>query len=283
MQHVLPLAPTILVTGANGRVGQLVRRAWPMRPGPRLFTLSRKWGADIVWSPGHGLPCTLPRCSAVIALWGVTHGSPRDLSCNTELAHRATDLAHATGATRLFHMSSAAVYGPGRALYEDASPRPVSDYGRAKAAMEDAVLRLAERDPGLRQCCLRVGNILGACQLTPALCGTGPVTLDQHPGGYGPRRSYVDATGLALILAGLLALPAQRLPPVLNLATSSTLDMQDIARAARVPILWRTPAADALPDVTLDLSRLAGLLPDHPLELSAAALVTRWRQCLIPA
>lgn len=282
MLYVAP-QPRVLLTGSNGRVGRLLRRVWAVETGPGLATLSRRSGADFIWLPGKPLPRALPHCTAVIALWGVTGGSPRDLACNTELAHRASELAHAVGATRLFHLSSAAVYGPGRALSEEAVLRPVSDYGRAKAIMEETVATLAARDPDLRHCCLRIGNILGACQLTASLRGTAPVTLDRHIGGYGPRRSYVDPIGLARIFTALLALPAYRLPPILNLATCGTLDMQDLARATGAPILWRSPATDALPEVTLDLSRLAALLPDHPADMTAAALVARWRQCLTPA
>ncbi len=263
-----------------GRVLVAPRRLHPPE-GARFVALSRRAGADLAWQPGEAPPPDLPRAEAVLALWGVTAGSPDDLAMNAALARHARDLARASGAARIIHLSSAAVYGPGTDLSETMPPMPRSDYGRAKQDMEQAVARMAAED-GLHHCCIRLGNLLGACSLSPAL-RKGHVTLDCFANGHGPQRSYIAPGTLAGVLTALLELPSAHLPLVLNLASAPPVFMEDLARAAGARITWRPAPGTAVPAVTLDTTRLTRLLPGLPLTADAAALVADWRKSEGPA
>lgn len=262
----------ILVTGAGGRVGQLVLRALAGAPdAPRIVTLSRSPGADVVWSPVTA-PCPpVPTCDAVLALWGVTSGDDAALASNSALARQARRAAIAAGASRVIHLSSAAVYGGGLDLRESDPARPVSAYGRAKRAMEHTIAALPRRE-GLSHCCLRLANVLGADSLTPALASGAPVTLDRFADGHGPLRSYISSAALARVLLALTRLPASRLPPLLNVASAPPLRMETLVRAAGRQLAWRPAADDALAAVTLDGSALSALLPALPPDSDVMAL-----------
>jgi len=261
----------VLVTGANGQVGRMVLRALDLMDAPRPVTLSRRSCADIVWLPETG-PCPpLPDCDAVLALWGVTSGNDTALARNSDLARAARRIALAAGASRVIHLSSAAVYGAGLDLREDAPARPVSAYGRAKLAMERTIAAFPRRE-GLCHCILRVANVLGADSLTPALANGAPVTLDRFADGHGPLRSYVSPAALAQVLLALTRLPASRLPPLLNVASAPPLRMETMVRATGRQLAWRPAPGDALAAVTLDISALSALLPALPPDRDVLAL-----------
>lgn len=251
-----------LVTGSQGRLGRLLRCAWRHAPpcgGPRPLWQSRHAPADLVWSPGASLT-DAPACDTVIALWGVTGGSAANLSVNTDLAFHSLRLARATGASRVLHLSSAAIYGPGTGHQEAQPPAPVTPYGHAKMTMEDTIRHW--QDGPIRHCRLRLANVVGAESLAAALQPPGrPVTLDRFADGRGPRRSYIAPGDLARVLAGLAALPLQWLPSVLNVTAPCPIGMEDLARAAGCPVTWHTAPHSAVPEVSLDGARLAALLP----------------------
>ncbi|MCZ0810907.1 SDR family oxidoreductase [Roseovarius sp. EGI FJ00037] len=259
------------MTGANGQVGRLVLRALVDMDAPRPVTLSRRSGADIVWTPDTG-PCPpMPDCDAVLALWGVTSGDDAALARNSDLARQARRIALAAGASRVIHLSSAAVYGAGLGLRESDPARPVSAYGRAKLAMERTIAAFPRRE-GLCHCCLRVANVLGADSLTPALASGAPVVLDRFGDGRGPLRSYVSPASLARVLLALTRLPASRLPPLLNVASAPALRMETLVRAAGREVAWRPAPDGALAAVTLDASALNALMPALPPDGDVVAL-----------
>src|SRR6056297_3476357 len=101
--------PRCLLTGANGRLGRLLRKAWPRDGACRPIWLSRHPPADLCWSPEAALP-ECPPCAAVIALWGQTTGDATDLAQNVALVAQGVRLAHACGARRVLHLSTAAIY-----------------------------------------------------------------------------------------------------------------------------------------------------------------------------
>ncbi|MDT8327310.1 MAG: NAD-dependent epimerase/dehydratase family protein [Roseovarius sp.] len=248
-----------LITGSNGRLGQLLQRGWRGFAGPAPLWMARRGAADILWSPGQPIP-TLPPIGTVIALWGRTSGSAAELSQNVELVAHAEALARASGAVRVLHFSSAAIYGAGRDLDETACPAPLNPYGHAKIAMEEAIAALPRR--AIRHCALRLANVVGADSLAGALAPQeAPIILDRFADGHGPRRSYVAPGDLARILHTLAALPANALPATLNVTGPVPIRMEDLARAARRPVVWRDAPDSACQEVTLDASRLAHLLP----------------------
>lgn len=271
-----PQKPRILVTGANGRLGGLLRNAWAGQTGLpfRQVFAARRGPADIRLGDGAA---SLPACETVVALWGRTSGSSLELAQNADLAEAARSLARQCGAHRVIHFSSAAVYGPGQSMDETRPPAPVNAYGLAKLAMEDRIAQFPADD--ITHCCLRLANVVGADSLAPALAGPGPVTLDRFENGHGPLRSYICPGDLAAVLAALCALPPTSLPAVLNVAAPEPVGMDDLARAAGRDIHWRAPPASAVRTVTLNTARLAALLPGLALRKSAPEMIADWRRC----
>ncbi|SFR01812.1 NAD-dependent epimerase/dehydratase family protein [Poseidonocella sedimentorum] len=267
----------VLVLGASGRVGRLLRRAWFLAPPPAIRPIyqSRQPGSgpDVVWRPGAPMD-DLPPTEAILALWGVTSGD--DLTQNAALAREAARIASHIGARRVLHLSSAAVYGPGcDGAHEEDAPRPTTPYGRAKVAMEREVATL---NGGSAHTCLRLGNVVGADSLTAALDGTVPARIDRFPTGAGPLRSYIAPGALARVLAGLLRLDAGSLPPVLNIAAPEPVRMEDLLRAAGRPFDWQPAPPGAAERATLSTDRLATLLRGALPRSTAAEMITDWRE-----
>ncbi|SFD66804.1 NAD-dependent epimerase/dehydratase family protein [Roseivivax sediminis] len=267
----------ILLLGATGKVGRLLRAAWPGAVGARarLEPVGRS-GADLhLWAPGAPTD-RLPRPDAIAALWGVTPGPGRDLDENLRLALAAQALGDALGARMVLHASSAAVYRPGPVpLREDPAPDPQTAYGAAKAAMEAA---LAEAR-GPRAVALRIGNVAGADSLFAALSDDTPLTLDRFADGAGPARSYIAPSDLARVLAALAMAEPGTLPPALNVAAPEATGMDDIARAAGRPITWRPAPPGAAARVALETGRLARICRLGPAAAEPDHLVADWRRC----
>lgn len=265
---------SLLVTGASGRIAGLLRAAWHDLAGPRIVWLSRRPPADILWTPGTEMP-PLPECDTVVALWGSVTGTPEDLASNTALVRHSAALAKSCGARRVLHFSSAAVYGPGISLHETDEPRPTTPYGQSKLAMEAAVRALPASDT--RHCCLRLANVVGADSLAPALRPQDtPVRLDRFADGAGPLRSYIAPGDLARVLLALAALPPEQLPHTLNVTAPTPVTMESLVRAAGRPLTWQDAPEHAVQIVTLDGTRLAGLLPILYLTHRAQNMIDDW-------
>ena len=268
----------ILVTGAGGRLAQRLVQAWRADPADAsIVTVSREHAGDIRWSPGDTMD-VLPHCDTIIALWGVTSGNAATLEANSRLAETAHDLAIRLGARRVLHMSSAGVYGPGQDMTESATlPKPVTQYGQSKLRMEQRVAQLADRG-AMAHCCLRLANVVGADSLAPALNGDRPACLDRFSNGQGPARSYIAPTMLMRVLDGLSALPPDKLPSVVNVAAQRPVAMADLLSAAGRQISWREAPQEAVQTVTLDVSRLASILPEVVLETDAKAMIDDFKR-----
>ncbi|WP_454274054.1 NAD-dependent epimerase/dehydratase family protein [Roseovarius sp. MBR-154] len=269
------------MTGANGRLGRMLRRAWPTDPSCRPIWLSRHAPADLCWSPETPLP-DVPHCGTVIALWGQTSGDRQTLAQNVALVAQGQRLADACGARRLIHISSAAIYGPGRAMDETHAPAPVNAYGSSKLEMEQAIANLPP--DGLRHVILRLANVVGADSLAPALADPARgVTLDRFADGTGPRRSYIAPGDLARVLAGLARLPEGDLPDTLNIAAPHPVAMEDLVRAAGCAITWREAPPEAQAEVSLDTDRLARLLPAARRHVTPTQMISDWRRVRDPS
>jgi nucleoside-diphosphate-sugar epimerase len=265
-----------LVTGANGQIGTFLRAAWHADPEIAPIWCARRPPADIIWSHGCEDP-DLPRCGAVVALWGRTGGDARTLAQNGELARAAWHLARACGAGRVIHLSSAAIYGPGTRLRETQHPAPANAYGAAKLDMERVIADLPRDGP--RHVILRVANVIGADSLAAALRdGARPVTLDRFAGGTGPCRSYIAPGDLARVLVALMRLPEHDVPDILNVAAPAPVAMEDLARAAGRPVLWRDAMAGSQPCVSLDTARLDRVLPGAVRCTTPAQMIGDWHR-----
>lgn len=272
-------APRVLILGASGRLGGMLRRNWGETHGLPVWQFRAapaqpvRSGSISIFDPLSGPPDCGP-VDVVLGLAGVVPGKGA-LSLNTDLAIAAVDCAKALGARHVFVSSSAAVYGPSATpLREDGPAHPVSAYGAAKLAMETAALALAARH-GLSATALRIGNVAGADALLGQIgerrC------LDQFADGQGPIRSYIGPSGFSAVVQALvqLACKAQVLPGVLNLALSRGVAMADLCHAANLPVDWQPAPETALPSVVLDVTRLAALVPLPTAD--AAAIVADWQ------
>lgn len=286
-----PTAPAILVLGAGGRIGGLLRRDWPtlLPAGSDLRWQARRRPADCAAGEAWHIlapledPAALAQAAegtdTILCLAGVTPGHGGDLDDNVRLAEASIRAAQASTRgsdrkTRVLLASSAAVYGnqPG-VLPEEAPLHPANPYGVAKAEMEAQALRLGA-EAGVAVTALRIGNIGG---LDAILGGWRPgFQLDRFADGTTPRRSYIGVQMLAQVLAALVQRPD--LPKLVNVAQPGPVAMGDLLHAAGLDFSLRPAPDTAIPEVALEVTRLAGLLPpDVPLPpADPAQLVAEW-------
>lgn len=256
--------PPILVVGATGRIGRVLRRCWSggAAPGPVLWQArgpvpagrdaALNWAIFDPLTDAEIFARAARGQAAILCLAGVIPGRGGDVRDNARLACAAVQAAAGTGA-RVLLTSSAAVYGDrAGVLRETDMSAPASAYGRAKAEMEACAGDLGAR-LGVPVCALRIGNVAG---LDAALGGWRPgFALDRFPDGRTPVRSYIGPVELARILATLCT--ATDLPGVLNVAAPGPVEMGmllDIAGLAWSP---RPAPAGATAEVCLSTDRLA--------------------------
>lgn len=265
----------LLILGANGKLGQLLRRAWAQTPlagwQPIWCARAPGVGIDVVWRPGAVAPM---QADAVLALWGMVPGAG-DLEINSHLAAAAMALGRASGAARVLHCSSAAVYGPGAALHEDMTCQPSNAYGTAKLAMEAAIRQDSNAHPdGPQACALRLANVVGADSLFAALDSPAAMVIDRFASGQGPQRSYAPPSTILHAVGALLM--ADPLPEILNVAACGTVGMDALTKAAGKSFSWRPAPKTALGEVMLDTTRLQTLTGDTS-PTDAEALIAEWR------
>ena len=279
----------ILLTGASGRVGQMLCHHWPgMAPDLALTPQYRGDAAPgaLSWTPLDGPGALVAhaqaghRPCAIIALAGMTPGPGRDLSLNRTIAEATLAAAHDAGVPRVLLSSSSAVYGAGcgTPFVEDAPCAPVNAYGAAKRDMEAACDPWRAR--GLDICVLRIGNVAGADALLLNAGRGGPggaVVIDRFANGGGPVRSYIGPATLAAVL-GTLCRHAGPLPEVLNIAAPVPVAMTDLAEAAGADHKTRPAPPDAHQRITLDCRRLEALHDFAPQDSTATEMVRQWQQ-----
>ena len=277
----------VLVLGATGRIGAILRRCWPQDPGLgqvlwQARQVSAGPGPDLrtdwcALDPLHQ-PDALARAvtgkTVILCLAGVVPGraADSDLGDNTALAEAAIRAAAGTGA-RVILASSAAVYGNQSGVLDAATPlAPQNAYGRAKARMEARGADLGAA-LGVPVTSLRIGNIAG---IDAILGGWRPgFRLDQFGDGRTPRRSYIGMLSLARVLGDLVR--ADHLPGVLNVATPGVVEMGALLDAAG--LAWSPqPAPDsAIPEVCLSTLALERFTSLSDTEGRAPEMVRQWR------
>ena len=274
-----------LFLGASGRIGTGFQRLARMGhwPGPPPLWQTRP-GSDrqsenlLIWDMLAAAPPDFGNFQGIIALAGVVNG---DLGLNTDLALAAIDLARTTGRGPVLLTSTAAVYG--RLTYpatEETACYPISDYGKAKLAMEQAVAarrrELGSAAPAV--CILRIGNVAGADALLAA-AARGPVLLDHFGENLGPERSYIGMLDLARTMVGLIALSSRSipLPPILNIAATRPAQMSVLLQAAGPTWAWQPAPPEAMRRIVLDTSKLDALVAPHPKSDDPAELIRQAR------
>ncbi|HSF65489.1 MAG TPA: NAD-dependent epimerase/dehydratase family protein [Paracoccaceae bacterium] len=261
--------PPVFVVGATGRIGRVLRSVWG--PEAAVWQARRDVPGHVTWDVlGGNCPVSL-RDSVVLCLAGVTRGDA--LGLNTDLALAVMRAAEAGGAARVLVASSAAVYAPAdRDMAEGDAPDPQSPYGRAKAAMEAAVLAA----PGPARCLLRIGNVVGADALIGGARAGVPVVLDPVPGAAGgPLRSWIGPVTLARVLWKLCEIVD--LPPVLNVAQPGPLRMAALLEAAGMGWSYGPVRPGVVGRATLDVTCLSGLSEPVLPPATADGLIAEWR------
>lgn len=262
----------VLILGAGGRLGQMLCRHWPQRQHLRKQSrrsLSGMLQFDLLADP-QALERAATNVSAVICLSGVTPAhaaaSGDAMQLNTDLALAA--IAAAPQGVRVFVASSAAVYGAAQGPHlETDVVTPVSDYGQAKHAMEQAALAQGQG----RVCVLRIGNVAGA----DAILGgwRAGMQLDQLPDGGTPQRSYIGAKTLAQVVHRLCV--AKDVPEIINIAAPGLVAMGDLLDAAGLAWQPRAPQGRVIAQVALDTSALERLYRFEPSECTPQGMVAQ--------
>lgn len=279
----------ILVLGATGRIGAILRRCWG---DDRVLWQTRAALPGTGWvkvdplSDPDGLARAARGCAAILCLAGVVPAraaAGSELGDNIALAEAAVRAgavvqAGAASGARVFLASSAAVYGNQAGLLEECAPLlGQSAYGRAKMDMEARAAALGA-ELGVVVCALRIGNIAG---IDSVLGGWKPgFRLDRFGDGRTPRRSYIGVQTLAKVLEELMQ--AQDLPAALNIAAPGLVEMGALLDAAGLGWEARPAPEAAIPEVVLctkALARFAAL----PAPARAEALVAEWWAIKEPA
>lgn len=278
----------ILLVGATGRVGRLVLHYWRATPPDCVEIITQH--RDPNQQEGFFWPLQEPpndrlaaqNIDAIVCLAGVTPGPGADLSLNTSLAEAVLAAAHRARIRRVLLASSSSVYGPGegKPFSETAATAPTNAYGMAKLAMEHACAFW--REAGLEVCCLRIGNVAGADALLLNVARSvakQPITIDRFPDGGGPIRSYIGVATMAEVLCDLTKF-RHPLPQVLNIAAPGVVSMEDLARAADHPYVFRPALPGAHQTITLDCDSLAAL---HDFAADASdpvQMIKQWKETL---
>ena len=273
----------VLVLGASGRLGHLLRAVWPsVRPvrwHARRGTPDKVSTCDIL-SDSDALQALMNGVGAVVCLAGVTETAAKRTGAsyqdNSRLAVACVQAAQNTGCPRVLLMSSAAVYGRAAGIVDEKSPaNAVSPYGQSKLDMEAAAYRAAKAG-GTEISCLRLGNVAGA---DAALGGWSPgAEMDSFPSGLTPQRSYIGIESLARILIALA--DAESVPQVLNVAAPDMVAMGDLLDAAGLAWASRPAPSTAIAQVHLDVAMLAKIYRFAPTETTPDAMVAQWRKAV---
>ncbi|MFC3612577.1 NAD-dependent epimerase/dehydratase family protein [Lutimaribacter marinistellae] len=270
----------VLVLGATGRIGGVLRSFWPAGAFPSPVTWqARRIGAgpdfkvfDPISEPAEFARAVRGRTVLCLAgpVPGRGEGDPED---HVRLAEVAIRAAGEGGGGPVLLASSAAVYGAAGGVLDEGVPlRPLSDYGRAKARMEEVAARLADQI-GVRVTSLRIGNVAGCDAI---LGGWRPgFMLDRFADGRTPRRSYVGPASLARILGDLVA--RRDLPPALNVALPGVVEMGALLDAAGLEWTPRPAPDSAIEVVELSTRALGTFTRLDPSANLPATLVREWQ------
>lgn len=193
----------ILVTGANGNLGQAVLRylgAERAIAGTRAGKTALP-GFEHVALPPDGVPPAeaLARCRAVINAAGSVAGDDATLdAANVRLPLSIAGAAKGAGVPKMVQVSSFAILGAAEHIDHRTPERPISAYGRSKAEGDRAILALADERFAVES--LRLPFMFSAEKpglLAPLLTLAGTARLLPSVSGHPLRRSMLTYTGAA--------------------------------------------------------------------------------------
>lgn len=255
----------VLVLGSGGKLGTLLRRAWPADA-----NLSGSWHTrdqfDIL-SDHNKLAAACASHDCILVLAGVTKelGEQRFID-NARLARAVLKAAEGK---RVLLTSTAAVYGSQSGLLDErAEIKPISQYGISKAEMETEAAAFPNAT------CLRIGNVAGA----DALLGQSrrEYVVHQFSDDQFVSRSYIGPGNLVKVLK-MLCTSKHDLPPILNVAIEGAVSMTALLNCAGLN--WTAePAPElAIPKVELDVTLLQNLLEPRLIRGSVETIIGDWR------
>ncbi|WP_171054491.1 NAD-dependent epimerase/dehydratase family protein [Roseovarius arcticus] len=267
----------VLVIGASGRVGRMLRRYWQAAP-PRgiALTYQTRQRGEIAWDAADGPDALAAHgpFDRLLVLAGVTPGPGADMAQNELIARACHAAAAQVGAAHMLLASSSAVYGTAqnRPYSEADTPIPTNTYGKAKLDAERSI------EGGLPTCALRIGNVLGADALmvNAATASAGnPVHLDRFADGRGPLRTYIGPGTLAQVLETLLH-AGDTLPGALNIGAPMPVAMETLLEAHGAPYTARPAPPEAVQRITLNCGALDALHAFDPDASTARHMLDQW-------
>lgn len=275
----------VLVLGAQGRIGTLLRRGWTRDntlAGFAFQTRDTTAIADILWDVLTPLPRTLISTTpfdCMLVLSGIVPRPGADFALNTAIGLSSVKAAAHLGIPSVLMASTSAVYGTHQdhPFHESDPAKPLNDYGRSKLEMEARCHALANT-LGINLCCLRIGNVAGADALLingAALGADQRLQIESFTDGGTPLRSYIGPQSLARAMHTLTRMHA-RLPETLNVATQSPITMQALAEAANMSFTLNPVTNNAHQQVTLECSALTKFHRFDPEEAKPAEMVRQW-------
>ncbi len=247
--------PVVVVTGATGYLG--TRLVHLLAERAEVHAVGRAEGVDVTDRVGVHAALRELEPDAVIHAAAANPGRPPE---QFDPVNRlgTTAVAESCGArrVRLVHVSTDVVFDGRSAPYtDDATTAPINDYGRSKAAAEEAVAMLA---PG--SAIVRTSLIYGVH--APDRSTAGFIERLQSGGELRlfedvlRQPVFVDALAGALIT---LAIERTDVAGTLNVAGSQVLDRASFGR--RMLQYWGIDGGDRVVDAS------AADLPDVPLDL----------------
>jgi nucleoside-diphosphate-sugar epimerase len=268
----------VMLLGASGQLGSMLRKLWPE---PDELVCQSRYKRPGFVSFDQCLDVVAARRASkgartVVCLSGVTPRNSKQsgdpFSLNTDLALAAVQAAHDAKASRVFLLSSAAVYGQADGIqHENATCEPVSYYGRSKLDMERTALKAAA-ELGQAATVLRIGNVAGA----DAILGSwrGGMEIDSLPDGTTPCRSYIGPETLTRVIYGLTQVAD--LPDIINIAAPGSIELGGLLDAAALAWAPRCAVGNVIKKVELSTSRLERHLGSAAEHSTAAGVVAEW-------
>lgn len=250
---------TILITGGAGFIGSHLATWWAAQgaevvvldslrtgkvenidriPGDVVFVEASVEDADLLKAMAKGVD-VIHHLAAVVSVPESVEKPVLTEKINTLGTINVLEAARLANVKRVVFSSTSAVYGPEeRPIHsEKDAPRPVSPYAVTKLAGE-YWMRYYRELFGLETVCLRYFNVYGPRQDPKSAYAAAIAIFSNRARENKPITIYGDGLQTRdfvyvddVVAANVLAATAQKLPPpVMNVATSSSLTIADLAR-----------------------------------------------------
>lgn len=233
----------ILILGAGGMLGTMLRRYLKARTRDSLFFQSRRNSSDIalVWSLGVSEFSILERfileknVKKIVMLYGGRSATESNNGIDLELIEGCFEVFNKANVDRILVASSSAVYAdkPGNIYREEDPVSSCGAYQKEKVNLEILSKKFSDQFEDLLL--MRLSNVLGADSLTKQFVYSKnhKFSLNKYKNGF-LKRSYLSPSSFAHIIDDLLY-SERKLPSVMNISTYQELSMDQILIGLGVP------------------------------------------------